>query len=210
MNNINKNDLVINRDSIENFYNNICLQVGYAEKQNKNFMEEILLHIPNKVRDYLFTEEITIMDAGCGMGFGTSILLDKCMNAKISGFDVCEYAINKANENFPKINFICNYDGEISGEYDVVFSSHCLEHYIEPVDLFFDQIKCAKKYYIVMTPYNEYPRCCGHNATIKIGTFPTDIEVCGKLFKQIDLQIFKGVEPYLYLQNILFVYERIV
>jgi SAM-dependent methyltransferase len=212
MNEPNKQTLVNDRAYLEDFYSNICLQAGYAEGQNKHFMEEILNHIDEDIIKYLSQDNITILDNGCGMGFGTSLLINKFPNAQLSGFDVIEYAIEKAREFFPKINFKYDYYGKIDDMYDVVISSHCLEHYIDPVDFFNEILKNTKKYCIVMCPYNEFPLCICHRSTINENTLVEEISFDDMKFKQIDMQIFDGVYPWLPIgfKNILFVYERII
>ncbi|MDD2621188.1 MAG: class I SAM-dependent methyltransferase [Syntrophomonadaceae bacterium] len=208
MNDINKNSLADQREWLEEFYREIYLQVGFGPRQNAYYMEEIIKHLDQRVIDFLNTFKTNILDMGCAMGFGTIKLAESFPLSKVFGLDVCKTAIDGGGAKFPGINFLFNFDGLIVNDYDVIISSHCLEHYLDPLDILLDMLERTHKYCIIMVPYNEIPLLNKHLATITEDTFPEKIILEQKEFKKISNLVFAGDRQFCRNDMIQMVYEQ--
>lgn len=74
----------------------------------------------------------TILDYGCGSGGLIHLLEDVFPGAHITGVDISEKAVEKAREGFPLHRFLA-FDGQkvtclTDNSFDLIFSSHVLEH----------------------------------------------------------------------------------
>ena len=76
-----------------------------------------------------------IIDIGCGPGNSTEVLRKRFPDAEIIGLDSSETMIEKACNQFPEGNWICDdaVSYEFPGRYDVIFSNAALQ-WIEDVD----------------------------------------------------------------------------
>lgn len=92
------------------------------------------------------------MDATCGTGYGSSLLLEKGAK-KVIGIDISKDTIDYCNHNFNKENLQFKIDDcrKLNLEnlyFDVVVSFETLEHLSEP-ELFLSEIKrVLKKWFI--------------------------------------------------------------
>ncbi len=208
MNKSNQDSLEGQREWLEQFYKEIYLQVGFGPRQNAYYMEELIQHLHPRVISYINSATVSILDSGCAMGYGTIKLKEAFPTASIFGMDVCETAVTGAISKFPQIDFFFNHQGMIEDPFDVIISSHCLEHYADPVDILIDMLKMARKYCIVMVPYNENPPINKHLCTITENTFPDQIILGSSEFQKISTVIFPGDRQYCRNDNIQFVFEN--
>ncbi len=76
----------------------------------------------------------TILDYGTGQGKWIPLLQEMYPDAKITGIDISEVAIDKAKNKYPSCNFY-SFDGEKSpfddNTFDLIFSFHVLEHVLD-------------------------------------------------------------------------------
>lgn len=82
-----------------------------------------------------------VLDAACGLGYGSYVLRHNSEAKTVTGIDGSEYAVNYARENFatmdPHLNFHCGYLPEYlqkfpSGSFDTIISFETLEHIADP------------------------------------------------------------------------------
>ncbi|MBA7692917.1 Ubiquinone biosynthesis O-methyltransferase [subsurface metagenome] len=102
---------------------------------------------------------ITILDLGCGVGYGCAIL-SSLRNCSILGIDMFPEAIQYASEHYQRPNVqyrvadILEFVGDMN-EYDYIVSSHVLEHIQDGYSIL-PKLKFRKKL-IISTPYDEAP-----------------------------------------------------
>jgi len=190
MNEINKESLAGQKEWLDHFYQDMYLQVGFGPRQNAYYMNMIIKNLDYRVIKFLKEEPASIVDVGCAMGYGTILLRDTFPLARLYGIEVNETAVAGGREKFPEITFIHNRDGLIDGIYDIVISSHCLEHYLDPIELLADLLKISCRYCIVMVPYNEDPPQNKHLCTINDATFPEQLEIEGKQYVKISSIVY--------------------
>jgi len=190
MNEINKESLAGQKEWLDHFYQEMYLQVGFGPRQNEYYMNMIIKNLDDRVIKFLKEAPASIVDVGCAMGYGTILLGDIFPLAKLYGIEVNETAVAGGRERFPQITFIHNRDGLIDGLYDIVISSHCLEHYLDPQELLADLLRISCRYCIVMVPYNEDPPQNKHLCTITENTFPDKLVVEGKHYIKISSVIY--------------------
>jgi 2-polyprenyl-3-methyl-5-hydroxy-6-metoxy-1,4-benzoquinol methylase/tetratricopeptide (TPR) repeat protein len=94
------------------------------------------------VTRYLWAEKYVrqgdrVLDAACGLGYGSYALAELSKASKITGVDGSDYGIDYASENFcplsPKLDFFAGYLPEClakypDGHFDVIVSFETLEH----------------------------------------------------------------------------------
>ncbi len=81
-----------------------------------------------------------ILDAACGLGYGSAMLARQFPHARVIGVDISEYAINYARANFagvlPNLEFhladACNLSMIPEGTVDLVISFETIEHVPDP------------------------------------------------------------------------------
>jgi SAM-dependent methyltransferase len=126
--------------------------------QTRYFMELILKHCGLEISG-------SVLDYGCAMGQGVG-LIDGA-----EGYDFSEVAIQKAREMVPGHEFTHEFPTK---KYDFVICSNVLEHFEDPLNEFMKLLNLAKKYVIILTPYNQ-PSCEVHPVTITEESFPPRI-----------------------------------
>ena len=102
------------------------------------------------VARYLWAEKYVrqgdrVLDAACGLGYGSYALAELSKASKITGVDGSDYGVDYARENFcpisPKLDFFAGYIPEClakypDGHFDVIVSFETLEHVEQPEVLF--------------------------------------------------------------------------
>jgi len=105
-----------------------------------------------------------VIDAACGVGYGSYLLSNNPDITEIIGVDVSEDAISHARQEFngPKINFVRKFMDEINEPCDTMVSLETIEH-IEDVDVFTKAVeRCQPNILIVSFPdkksthFNEF------------------------------------------------------
>lgn len=208
MNEQNIKSLQNQKTFIEHFYKEIYLQQGFGPRQNAYYMQEIFKRLDKRVIDFLEQEGKTVLDSGCAMGYGTILFEQRFPAVRVSGLEVCETAVQKGKALFPEINFIYNEVGLIGECYDVIISSHCLEHYPDPGDLLRDLLKRSKSYCIILVPYQESPLGPSHLSSLSDDVFPETINLYPDRFSRISCVIFDGDRNFSRSKNILVIYAK--
>ena len=102
--------------------------------------------------DYLPKAGGVVIDAACGLGYGSAMLAHCAGTAKVVGMDESEFAARYAERNFcpnlPNLSFqrgdACNLSAFADGSVDLVVSFETVEHLREPA-VFLKEIKRALK-----------------------------------------------------------------
>jgi 2-polyprenyl-3-methyl-5-hydroxy-6-metoxy-1,4-benzoquinol methylase len=139
----------------------IVLDKALVDKMEEDML--IRRHIERYalVRQYLFGN---VLDAACGVGYGTYLLAKNPDVTSIRGVDCDNESIAFANSNFKsdKIFFENNKIEDVIGEYDILVSLETIEHLEEPIVLAELAERCNIKEIIVSYPtkktthYNKY------------------------------------------------------
>ena len=118
-----------------------------GERLIPNLPELTFLYQEHIVR-YLFASQFVrskvVLDAACGTGYGSSLLLDKGAK-KVIGVDISKDAIDYCNQNYKKENLEFKIDDctklNLNNSYfDAVVSFETIEHLKEP-DSFLSEIQ---------------------------------------------------------------------
>jgi 2-polyprenyl-3-methyl-5-hydroxy-6-metoxy-1,4-benzoquinol methylase len=181
-----------------------------GREQTRFFMNLILNNLPEDVFFYLRTENENIVDVGCALGDGCHLLAQNFTDAHIWGLDASSVAIEKARGIYGHYKNMTFKQEALSHEpwpipfFDAVTCSNVLEHFSDPLPYFRDLLSMARRYAIILVPYNETDRIPGHRVTITEETFP---EVWSG-FRRIQTKVIDtGNNPYWAGPQILFVYE---
>lgn len=98
----------------------------------------------------------TICDMGCALGDAVDVLT-KYLNVDVDGADFSETAIKEATKKYPSYNFskidLRNIPEPF--EYDILIASNVLEHFDKPWSIVNNMAGSAKKYIVLMMPYQE-------------------------------------------------------
>lgn len=208
MNEVNARCLEDQREWLEYFYREMYQKIGFGPRQNEYYMDQILSRLDKRVQIYLSDRGATVLDVGCAMGYGSNRLASAFPTVQVYGLEVDPYAAEGGQRLFPSIDFIYEKHGEIKEHYDVILSSHCLEHYLDPLDILLDLLSKADRYCIILAPYMEYPLGKTHLATISDSIFPERIILNSCVYDRIQKEIFAGDPNYSRTKNILVVYQR--
>lgn len=208
MNEVNAKSLESQREWLDCFYREMYLQIGFGPRQNEYYMEQILQRLNSRVKDYLARQCATLIDVGCAMGFGTIKLARTFPSVQTYGLEVNRHAVENGARLFPAIDFRYEENGQLQNHYDVIVSSHCLEHYLDPLDMLLELLVKANRYCIILAPYMEYPLGKSHLSVITDSHFPQQVTVGGITCRLIQKTIFAGDPNYSRTVNILAVYER--
>ena len=91
-----------------------------------------------------------VVEVGCGLGKITNMLNEACADAVITGVDVPETAINKAQKMYPQIKFKAANVRDISeawSEYDGIIFSDIMWYILQDLEVVIQKLKenCAGK-----------------------------------------------------------------
>lgn len=91
-----------------------------------------------------------VVEVGCGLGKITNMLNEACADAVITGVDVSETAINKAQKMYPQIKFKAANVRDISeewSEYDGIIFSDIMWYILQDLEVVIQKLKenCAGK-----------------------------------------------------------------
>lgn len=155
--------------------------------QTRYFMELILKYCGLEING-------SVLDYGCAMGQGVELI------EGAEGYDFSEEAI-KAARKIPGHKFMTKFPDK---KYDFVICSNVLEHFENPIPELEKLLNLAKKYVIILVPYNQTPTCEVHPITITQSTFPERLNG----FKLKEYKLIPNEKPEMGGGNqILFIYE---
>ncbi|HEV3278979.1 MAG TPA: class I SAM-dependent methyltransferase [Terriglobia bacterium] len=121
-----------------------------GRRQTRLFAEYFHRHV--KVP---FSGAFTVLDVGCGLGDAVPVWHEQYPEARLSGCDVAQSAIDRCVESYGTIAtfFRASFE-EIGGNWDVIFCSNTLEHFEQYVEIAQLLLSHCRILY-VMTPYRE-------------------------------------------------------
>ncbi len=149
-----------------------------------------LINIINSIN----TPKSTILDAGCGEGFISNLLVTHIKDAKIYAIDSNQDAINYAcKHQSPEIYFsvgnIYNIDAQ-NDSFNIVYSTEVLEHIHHPEDALKELLRVAQNYVLISVPQEPY-FCLGNLLSGK------NILRLGNPIDHIHCYTFNGIKKFI-------------
>ena len=164
-----------------------------GREQTRFFCEIALRHIPHQVIKDIKENALSVSDWGCAQGECVNLMSKLFRDSRVTGIDFSQRAIEKAKGNFPENDFFCFDIDDMKEKYDVLFSSNTLEHFDNPLDIAEKLIKYAKKYFILLLPFQENNRIEEHLFTFDYSNLPMKIKNFYLLcFREIDCENLEG------------------
>ena len=121
-----------------------------------------------------------ILDLGCGEGSNTYFIGSQFTNCNVTGIDITEEGIKKAQQNFPNINFIKedldNINFNNGENYDLICSFDVLEHVEDWKVLLKKMTSLSNKYILITVPtgrMRDYEVNIGHLRNFQKGELET-------------------------------------
>lgn len=71
-----------------------------------------------------------VLDIACGCGYGSWFM--EQAGLKVTGVDICQEAIDFANDHYKGPTYICQEAHEVKGEWDAIVTFETLEHIHDP------------------------------------------------------------------------------
>ncbi|EJU23459.1 methyltransferase domain protein [Peptoanaerobacter stomatis] len=139
------------------------------------FYKVLIEHLPKWLIDEIQLLEYTIADLGCAEGEGTFLLKNNFINSDITGIDFSENAILKARQKFPSCIFENKDIMNIDKNFDVVFSSNVIEHFVNPNKIISKIISYSNNYCIIMLPFREKELCDEHFNVFNYSSFNMEV-----------------------------------
>jgi SAM-dependent methyltransferase len=161
-------------------------------KQSEFFVQMAVKFFPGWLTDEINTNGLDICDAGCAEGEGAALLKKFFPRSNVTGVDFSQSAVDKASKNFPDVSFSCEDIKSLRSDYDVVFTSNVLEHFVNPFEILEKLASHAKKYLIAVVPSKEYNLIGEHFYTFEPGKFPLTVNGLKLVYEKV---IECGWEP---------------
>lgn len=177
-------------------------------KEQTLFHYKVLLdHIPDWLKKEISYDKMSICDLGCGMGEGVNLIKEYFKDSEVTGVDFSNSAIQKAEEQKVfDVNFVCSDMRDFSEHFDIILSSHTLEHFEKPFEMFCHSIKLASKYFILLIPFQENDLYKEHFHSFNYNFFPINVNDYELVhYKEID-KLFFNAGGYLAQEQLLVVY----
>ncbi|MGI6137859.1 MAG: glycosyltransferase family protein [Candidatus Hydrogenedentales bacterium] len=132
-----------------------------GEAYTRAYAELCLEFLPEHLQMEIRRGHLQICDWGCAEGEAVSYFSQHFPANLVCGVDVSETAIANGRRKFPGLNFQAQDwlapDAELPS-FDIVFSSHVLEHFPHPMTILSEVLgRVATKMIIVLMPYAEDP-----------------------------------------------------
>ena len=133
-------------------------RITHNDEERKRHYESYAFFLEQIKKD-LPTRSVSILDLGCGVGWGCS-LLSTIPNSSVVGIDNSFETIEYAKKNYPSTNIeyrVADLTTFISimNKYDYVVSRGVFEHLANGLELV-SQVKFIRGFYMDV-PYNEKP-----------------------------------------------------
>lgn len=143
-----------------------------GREQTRFFSNIAVDNIPNWLVSNINSNRFTVCDVGCAEGDAVPVLNNKFYKSKVSGIDFSEEAIEKAKKYYPNYEFLQGAIEDIKGNYDVLFCSNVLEHFINPFEMLEKMLDKTNIHLILLLPFQEYDRAKEHFFTFDYEHFP--------------------------------------
>jgi len=130
-----------------------------GESYTRAYGELLKEHLPGFFFQEMCREQMTVCDWGCAEGEAVAYLSQLYPELDISGVDVSATAIDNARKKYPSLKFAAENWLDPNRElpaYDVVFTSHVLEHFVNPLEIIQQTLaRIARTMIIILVPYAE-------------------------------------------------------
>lgn len=179
--------------------------------QTRHFMERIVANLPPFEKRWLLSTPLEILDWGCACGEGVDVLARAFPQSRVVGVDFSSRAVEEARRRFPKGEFILTDEGKLPGEFDVVVSSNCLEHFADPIDALGGALRSCRKLLIVLVPDREHPLSEHHLSQFRPDSFPESVGGFRRLHCdaiEVDPRFWKGKQLLVIYGSTSYVVER--
>ena len=139
---INLNTQEYMNDFYKNYFND-----NIAERRNSLY-EEVL--------EWLSGGRISVLDVGCGTGYGLAYIRDRKPDIDLYGCDFSDYAIVEARKRYENITFFEHniVNDDLNDRYDYMLLLQTLEHLEDPMFVINKLLKCCT-YLIVSVPFED-------------------------------------------------------
>jgi GT2 family glycosyltransferase/glycosyltransferase involved in cell wall biosynthesis/SAM-dependent methyltransferase len=144
--------------------------------QTRHFMRQLLGHLPDAILDWLVERPLDVLDWGCAYGEGAALLAQALPDATVRGLDFSLTAIEEARRRHAGVEFVWTEDGTIPQQHDVIVTSNCLEHFVDPIDVLRGHLRSCRSLYIAMVPFKEAPLHEQHVAQFRLESFPEELD----------------------------------
>lgn len=140
------------------------IEGNYYDKYNsKNPLVRFVMKIFNGVLLKFIAQANpkTVLDVGCGEGYTTALIKEEFPGIEISGIELGEKTLKKAQTIHNRINFEHGsiYDIEKNNEsYDLALSSEVLEHLDDPLKGLIELKRVSRRFVIVSVPNEPWWR----------------------------------------------------
>ena len=127
-----------------------------GDGQSAFFASLALQNLPAWLCGEISKEHFSIADLGCAEGGGAAILAGAFPDSRVTGFDISPTAIKTAASLHANCSFeVCDITNQKIPPYDIVFSSNVLEHFEKPFSVLENFFAAAKKYMVLLIPFEE-------------------------------------------------------
>jgi O-antigen/teichoic acid export membrane protein/SAM-dependent methyltransferase len=148
---IEKEKRLITSDQWDNFFSpGGQWEINRGREQTRLFANAFCEHTSIDLRNGQ-----TLLDCGCALGDATPVLKKHFPTARLYACDFSTESIRRCKEQFVNIAsfFVASID-EISGVFDVIYSSNTLEHFTDYKDKVRIMLQHCR-YLCILVPYNE-------------------------------------------------------
>lgn len=177
-------------------------------EQTAFFARIALENLPKDFKQIINKYNFSILDWGCAEGQGVNIFKKEFINSSVSGLDFSEKAIEKAKSHFNNVIFYNKTLEDLGKNFDVIFSSNCLEHFNNPYEIIKNLYKYTENYLILLLPFEEKDRIDEHFVSFNYSSFKMYENSFNLIFfKEINMDYIEG-EKYWSGKQILLIYAR--
>ncbi len=126
-----------------------------GREQTRFFAKVAVDHFPDWFQEEITTNAYSICDVGCALGDAVDVLVNTFPQSTIHGIDFSKEAITKAKKFYPDYSFEVADMHDLTTQYDVIFSSNTLEHFHDPFPIMQKCMEQAKKYLVLLLPFQD-------------------------------------------------------
>lgn len=160
-----------------------------GSEQSLLHYEILLEYLPDWIKDMIGENAYSICDMGCGLGEGTEELGKHFPNSRAYGMDFSKSAIDEASQNcnLENVSFFKDDIMTVSRDFDVIVTSHTLEHFKNPFEICENLVDHCRLL-VITVPFREKNMFKEHEFYFDYSSFPLKI-------KDKRLLYFREIEP---------------
>ncbi|WP_431029110.1 methyltransferase domain-containing protein [Lysinibacillus sp. LZ02] len=158
-----------------------------GREQTKFFADLAVNHLPDWLVKNINSNRFNICDVGCAEGDAVPVLNNKFYKSDVLGIDFSDEAIEKAKLNYSNYTFHQGAVETLEENYDVMFCSNVLEHFVNPFGMLEKMMTKTDKHLILLLPFQEYVRVSEHFFTFDYEHFELNLDDFRlSFYKEID------------------------